>query len=233
MTSFLQLNIDLKAPLKLNCSCLHWEGSVCVGTCCVLTLCYFFFGGGVDPLTFTAADSSNLSSCGYRTFSHRASSVIKHDNRLMMIPAAQSHDPTLSLFMISFCSLSFLSPFFFPLLFWVLSSEHNSTFPLLSASWRMTSALSQSIREAVGGGDGASLNFARKCVCGSPGWIIHNICWAGGDSYDLLQFVRCVYKMSALNKKSPWNIYTVTPGREVIQLLTMSETFSGVTQIDG
>lgn len=39
--------------------------------------------------------------------------------------------------------------------------------------------------------------------------------------------------MSALNKKSPWNIYTVTPGREVIQLLTMSETFSRVTQIDG
>lgn len=42
MTSFLQLNVDLKASSRLNCSHLHEEGSVCVSTCCVLTWCDFF-----------------------------------------------------------------------------------------------------------------------------------------------------------------------------------------------
>lgn len=128
MTSFLQLNIDLKASSQLNCSHLHEEGSVCVSTCCVLTCCDFFW------FCCSNIQQIPLSSWGYRTFSHPASSVIKHDNRLMMIPAAQSHDRTLSLFMISFCNLSFLSLPFFSLHFWVPSSEHNSTILLISAS---------------------------------------------------------------------------------------------------
>lgn len=87
---------------------------VCRYLLCSSMLGSFFFYF-VFPLSFPATDSSDLSSWGDQTFSHPASSsVIRHDNRLMMIPAAQSHDRTLSLFMISFCNLSFLSLPFSP-----------------------------------------------------------------------------------------------------------------------
>lgn len=162
MTSFLQLNIDLKASWRLNC--MRRVVCVCVGTCCVLIRCEFFLVLFFAPLTFTAADSSNLSSWGYRTFSHPATSVIKHDNRLMMIPAAQSHDRTLALFMMSFCNLSSLSNAFFfsPLLgAFIWTQQHNSTYFSVMTD---DSPLSQSTGEPVGGGAGACLNFGKN-VC--------------------------------------------------------------------
>lgn len=185
MTSFLQLNIDLKASWRLNCSHLHeegWGGGVCVGTCCVLIRCEFFLLLFFAPLTFTAADSSNLSSWGYRTFSHPATSVIKHDNRLMMIPAAQSHDRTLALFMMSFCNLSSLSnAFFFLSSPWCLHLNATAQFHLfqrhdgwqsfVSVHWRTCWRRSWCLPE-----------LWEKRVCDSPGWIIPNICWADGDS---------------------------------------------------
>lgn len=106
---------------------------------------------------------------------------------------------TLSLFMISFCNLSFLSlPFFFSLLFCVPSSERKSAIPLNSAWWQTASALSPSVREAVGGG-AAAWTLGKMCVCGSPGWIIHNFCWAGGDSQDFPTICDvCVFMVSAV-----------------------------------
>lgn len=82
-------------------------------------------------------------------------------------------------------AICLFSPFpFFPLLFWAPSSEYNSIILRISASWRMTSALSQSIREAVGGGADACLNTRMNYSQHLQGWW--RFLWF------FLQYVMCV-----------------------------------------
>lgn len=85
----------------------------------------------------------------------------------------------------------------------------------------MTSALSQSVREAVGGGAGACLNFGENVCVAHQDELFINICWAGGDAYDFPTICDvCVYIMSTVSVRNHPEIFIVS--HRVVKLCSCS-----------
>lgn len=181
----------------------------------MLSMPYF----GFVPLTFTVSVDSQIWGTGVIRPSHRLPHHSLNMTRVWWLSQQLRVMTALAPSLWSHLEFRLFSqmPFFSPsLLFWVSSSQRNSTIPVISASWHMTSALSQSIREAVGGGAGDCVTMAKMCVANQDKLFT---AFAGLVEVQMifLQYVMCVsIRCQTVSHKNRSEVFI--PSQRVVKL---------------